>query len=252
MKGEIIWNLCPDCKKRRKHEVIEEVSKIRDNYLNDEQDEYGYIDNENAQECEVFQIVECRGCETVSYRQFIIKKDGTLSDEKIYPIRDLSNIEIRDFGPKIPHKIKVLYFEVIQTFNSKLGVLCAAGIRAIIEGICNEKKINGGSVIKYDKKTNMPKVNEDGSIKIEYSSNLDGKIEGLAEHGFITKNYAATLHNLRFLGNQAVHQLDKPSEDNLKLAIDIVEHTLKSIYEIEEKALQLNLSNIEPLESESL
>ncbi|CAH8239910.1 hypothetical protein VAEU17_810001 [Vibrio aestuarianus] len=32
------------------------------------------------------------------------------------------------------------------------------------------------------------------------------------------------------MGNKAVHELDMPSLDELKIAIDIVEHTLENIY----------------------
>ena len=249
MKGSLSWELCPECKKRTKHEVVEVVIKeLPDNGYetsDEESTNFAFISKEES----IYQIIECRGCGTISYRQFKLStpSEGAIqkTEEKIYPVRDTSNIDFKDFGPKIPEKIKVLYREVINTFNNKLGVLCAAGIRAVIEGICNEKEVGGGNVIRYNKSTGEPKTDEVGNVKKEYSSNLDGKIEGLAEQGYITKNYAKTLHNLRFLGNQAVHQLDKPKEENLKLAIDIVEHTLSSIYEIEIKAQKLAQKEME-------
>lgn len=153
---------------------------------------------------------------------------------KIYPEKAIGDLELKDFGIKIPPKIKNLYEEVIWTYNNKMGVLCAAGIRAVLEGICNEKNIEGGKVQKYE--FGKPVLSHDGIPLLVNSSQLNGKIEGLAEHNFITKSYAQILHNLRFLGNQAVHQLDRPSDEHLKLAIDIIEHTLTSIYAIEVKA----------------
>lgn len=243
MKNTIVWELCPDCRKRTKHEIKEVVVKdIEENDYteSDEIGEYTFYSKEEA----IFQIIECRGCESISYRQFRLStsSDGIPQkwDEKLFPMRDTNSIDFKDFGPKIPEKIKVLYREVILTFNNKLGVLCAAGIRAVVEGICNEKNIDGGNVIRYDKVTKQPKKDTSGNIKLEMSKNLDGKIEGLAEKGYITKNYARTLHDLRFLGNQAVHQLDRPNDLNLKLAIEIIEHTLSSIYEIEVKAQKLS------------
>jgi hypothetical protein len=38
------------------------------------------------------------------------------------------------------------------------------------------------------------------------------------------------------MGNDAIHELSRPSEDDLHVAIEIVEHTLESLYEIPEKA----------------
>lgn len=243
MKKEIIWELCPKCKRRNKHEIIEAVTRETVDHENNEFDVISESYGNSYRETSIFQIIECRGCGTISYKQFKISttNDGgpIKSDEKLYPMRDITSIDFKDFGPKIPEKIKVLYREVILSFNNKLGVLCAAGIRAIIEGICNEKNIEGGNINRKDKGTGLPKTDPEGNLKLEYSKNLDGKIEGLSEKGYITKNYASTLHDLRFLGNKAVHQLDKPNDEFLKLAIDIVEHTLSSIYEIEIKAQKL-------------
>lgn len=54
-----------------------------------------------------------------------------------------------------------------------------------------------------------------------------------------TETSADTLHEHRYLGNDAVHQLARPSADELRLAIEIVEHTLDQLYELPEKAEEL-------------
>ena len=43
----------------------------------------------------------------------------------------------------------------------------------------------------------------------------------------------------RYLGNEAVHEFAMPSRDELKLAIEIIEHVLDQLYVIPEKALEL-------------
>jgi hypothetical protein len=54
---------------------------------------------------------------------------------------------------------------------------------------------------------------------------------------FSEEEYPADiLHELRFLGNEAVHQLDRPSTKELTLAIDIIHHILDALYEIPKKA----------------
>jgi len=65
---------------------------------------------------------------------------------------------------------------------------------------------------------------------------LEGKISGLHDKGVLTKKHADILHNLRFLGNEAVHELDQPSTNELALALDIIHHILDALYEIPEKA----------------
>lgn len=68
-----------------------------------------------------------------------------------------------------------------------------------------------------------------------------GKISGLSEKGILTKKNSEILHEHRYLGNEAVHELSQPSEEEVKLAIEIIEHTLESLYEISEKAEELRM-----------
>jgi hypothetical protein len=238
MKDDRLKILCPDCKKKTNHVVTCEYY-IKDGiWKNDDgsimQEDTGEDGQRYFSEDKCYQIVECQGCNEVSYRQFKVSETG-ISSEIFYPLREYRFREAKSFGSGFPGKIQRLYKEVILTFNSRLEVLCAAGIRAIIEGVCNEKSVDGGYVKRYDKGTGQPKKDESGEIKLERSTNLDGKIEGLVEKGILSSQNAGSLHQLRFLGNDAVHQLEKPSEDELRLAIDIIENTLESVYEISRK-----------------
>ena len=56
----------------------------------------------------------------------------------------------------------------------------------------------------------------------------------------LTQPSAQTLHEHRYLGNSAVHELARPSTDELKLAVEIVEHVLEQLYELPEKAAELH------------
>jgi hypothetical protein len=108
--------------------------------------------------------------------------------------------------------------------------MCAAGLRAIVEGICVEAGVKDGPVV----------VNATGGgTKIVRKKNLEGKISGLNEKGIIAKNYCEILHEHRYMGNEAVHELAMPSREELQLAISIVEHTLDSVFEIPLKASTL-------------
>ncbi|MBN8685004.1 MAG: DUF4145 domain-containing protein [Chitinophagales bacterium] len=230
---------CIKCKGSTNHKVVQ--THVQQVYPWSTSDSYDYNDSSSYYEECHYQIMVCQGCDTVSYREYTVVYSGSdsqMKDEKFYPVIDINERQLKFTKTDIPKKIFNLYKEVIDTYNRKLKVLCSAGIRAIIEGICNDRGVNFGSVIEYDKK-GVPKLDLDGVIKRKKSSNLDGKIEGLVELGLLLKPNANSLHELRFLGNEAVHQLEKPSEEELKLAIEIIENTLESIYVIKHKGEKL-------------
>jgi len=127
-----------------------------------------------------------------------------------------------------PQNIRTIYRETIDALNSGSLILCSGGIRAIVEGVCNDKGITKGTVIN-------------GAGKSIVSKNLNGKIEGLHTAGYLTPENAAILHELRFLGNEALHSLSAPSHEELKIAINIVEQTLDNIYELQHKARMLKI-----------
>jgi hypothetical protein len=121
-----------------------------------------------------------------------------------------------DLAPKLYSKLKstltTLYKEAITCYNQKSPILCAAGLRALLEGICHDKKIKG--------------------------KNLKAKIEGLKSI-LPNKNIIRNLHHLRFMGNEAVHELAAPKRTELTLAISLIEDLLNFLYELDYKASQL-------------
>lgn len=85
----------------------------------------------------------------------------------------------------------------------------------------------------------MERTNADGQTSSKREKNLEGQINGLHEKGLLTKIGSETLHAHRFLGNEALHELSRPSARELKLAISIIEQTLEQIYEVPQQALAL-------------
>ncbi len=84
--------------------------------------------------------------------------------------------------------------------------------------MCAELKVEDGPV-------------KNGAVEVR-KSNLEGKINGLHERNVLTLTSATALHEHRFLGNEALHELSQPSPDELRLAIEIIEHTFKSVFEM--------------------
>jgi uncharacterized protein DUF4145 len=149
--------------------------------------------------------------------------------ERLYPKRDRNTFKAKELQ-NVPTTLRRIYGEVIECFNNECLTLSAAGLRALVEGVCAHQSVVDGPVTI---------ITKGGGTQVLRRETLEAKTFGLHEKGILTKSSAETLHEHRYLGNDAVHELMRPSADELKLAIEIVEHTLEALYEIPEKALEL-------------
>jgi len=175
-------------------------------------------------------ILKCAGCESVTFME-----KSTFSEDynpqtgaldsfiRYYPERDEHALPVKPFN-NVPKKLRRIYREVIDAFNRDIHMLCAGGLRGLVEGICADRKVKRGPVQDHQ------------SGKVNQKKDLEGKINGLVGKGFVTKRHATILHKHRFLGNEALHELEAPTRDSLTAAIEIVEHTLENIYELRHTA----------------
>ena len=228
-KGEVGQTPCGKCNIETNHVVLTSIETDGRVML---QSKYGE-DRDLIDWRENFQIIKCQGCDSISFRHFNWNSEDYCEDYsytvRIYPHRDLSSLKKKDFWG-VPNNLRHIYKEVIDSFNNNCFILCAAGIRALVEGICANKSI---------KHIEVEQTKKDGTIKKIKKSDLEGKIMGLHQKGFLTENNANILHEHRYLGNDAVHELAMPSTTELRLAIEIVESTLEQLYELPEKHLEL-------------
>lgn len=213
---------CKECKQDTEHKVVKKY-------------EYEYTP-ENTPKMQIdfvrvsWMILQCKGCKDITAREsWRTSEDWPEETVILYPKRGQDDLTIKSFY-NVPEDLEEIYEEIINCYNNKIYVLCAAGLRGIIEGICAKKNIKSGNVVKKD---------NNGSQKTKREKTLEGKIEGLHEKGFLTKEHSEILHEHRSLGNEAVHELGKPSKKELELAIQIIEHTLENIYELKGKADKL-------------
>lgn len=225
-KGTIRQVLCLECKRSTRHLVTVSLDKDGSAWNRHEGWDVSWSEH--------YQILECQGCSTVSFRHAswfsenqAPGEDGTI--ERLYPLRKESSLIARPFQ-NVPTALRRIYSESVDCFNSESNTLCAAGLRALVEGICSEQGIADGPVEVQEK---------GGGTKIVRRGDLSGRIAGLHERGLLTKASADTLHEHRYLGNSAVHELARPADMELKLAVEILEHTLDALYEMPEKAAQL-------------
>lgn len=214
--GKVEEILCPECKQRTKHTIR---GTYHTEWSNDEHDMWGDSHHD---------LMSCNGCDTVTYRRTSWSTEDDTSSS-YYPPRGSQTAarEPKDYS-YLPFgsPLESVYRQTVTAYNQQLVTLVGAGVRLLIEGICNDRGIKDGEV-------------EDKNGKKHRRSTLEGRINGMVEQGFLSTSQAPTLHEIRFLGNDAAHQLDLPGPTILEAALDIVEHILDQVYEQPQKAKKL-------------
>ena len=161
-----------------------------------------------------YQIIECLGCETISFLSIYgnsemfdydeaIGEGAHFTEDNIYPpyLEEGKEIEHLYYLPK---NIQLIYQETILAFKLKSYILTAGGFRAIIEALCNHLKIK--------------------------NKNLLERIDLLNAGGFLTLKESRRLHSIRFLGNDALHQIETPKKEHLLILLDIINHLLENLF----------------------
>lgn len=166
-----------------------------------------------------FRLMTCDGCDNATLEQYFIYDvtdlEANWTAELVYfPFREEWQVEGKHFT-QLPPVLDHIYGETVSAFNNNLTVLCALGIRSLLEGICSDKNIPG--------------------------SNLGESVSNMV--CILPKNIVMNLHSMRFLGNEAAHELTAPSIADLRMAIEICEDLLDYLYELDYKAEQLARSH---------
>jgi hypothetical protein len=143
----------------------------------------------------------------VSYRGDQPNGDNQVYESIYHPKRTSSSRPSKHFV-NLPEKLNTLYSEVVKSNNEELHLLCAAGLRSLLEGVCAGKGIRG--------------------------ANLEEKIEGMKS--LLPESIVKNLHEFRFMGNSAVHELEAPNSFELSTALDVIEDILNFFYALDYKA----------------
>jgi hypothetical protein len=164
-----------------------------------------------------YKLWVCAGCETGvleisegdSESYF---PDGTPEIRTTYFPKRMHEGLIPKTFRKLGSTLEKIYSETIECFNDGSLILATAGLRALLEGVCEGKKITG-----RDLKT---KIN---NLRTLLPNN----------------NIVDALHHFRFTGNEALHKLKAPKAESVKLAIEVMEDLLNYLYEMEYKVVRL-------------
>ncbi|HDZ9249098.1 TPA: DUF4145 domain-containing protein [Vibrio cholerae] len=205
--------ICNECSRETSHKIIASYHESG----SDECDGNNYMTwNERNQ------IIQCLGCETVSFRvEFDHSEDTDYSPEhdllipnvreKYFPTRTHQLREINTY--LLPIDVQRIYEETASAISHGFFILAGIGIRALIEAVCKEKNAGG--------------------------RNLYEKIDSLHKMSVVTKEGSDTLQKLRGLGNEAAHEVKPQSEEQLYTAMQIIDHMLEGTYIIPKQVLQI-------------
>ncbi|UBU95283.1 DUF4145 domain-containing protein [Edwardsiella tarda] len=193
---------CHVCKTITNHKKLVEVNLISTLHADDEyHNSISYYKDVG--------IFQCQGC-----MDYLLKVETCNSDSIDYDTYE-PDVSV-DFYPKrnqlspfeythlLPAALRDIYDETISAINSECLTIAGIGIRGLIETICNEEGVKGRT--------------------------LEEKINTLFNDGKISADSKVILHSLRTLYNKSAHESFKPSLEQLKLSLDIMELLMKQIY----------------------
>ena len=205
MSDTIFQNPCIRCKLDTNHIVHSEHLSQGD------PDGYHYV--------EKHQIVKCNGCDTLSFRKVFIDYENAWQYEdefeapteiETYPQLRIANID----EVYLPDIVGSIYSETCNAYSQGSLTLAGIGFRTTIEAICNDQNIPGNQ--------------------------LSNRITNLATRGLISKKDSIRLHSIRFLGNDAAHDIKKPRKNHLEAALIIVEHLITTVYILDHETSHLD------------
>lgn len=189
---------CRNCKEHRQHDILHAEDVARD--------EYYHLKTS-------YRMVKCRGCLTIGFRIDLHDYEQGYPDEQGGWIHDTKTTVfpkciIGHHSPPgdwhIPSVVRKIYLQSLSAIQEEARILAGLGLRGVIEAVCHDLEIGG--------------------------SNLEKKISNLASQGMIAKKDAERLHAIRFLGNDAAHDIKQPELSQLLIALRIVKHLLNTVY----------------------
>ena len=199
--------LCAQCRKLTNHIVLQT------------HDTSGSMEDGDIRWWDSHQIIQCAGCDDISFRRISTCTEdfdpysGDLTEnETLYPERTRGRTPMEGYED-FPHKTRRVYVETLKALSSGMPLLAAIGLRAVIESICLEQKTKSKTLAKG--------------------------IDELAANGLLSQKQAEFLHNHRFMGNVAAHEIEAPKPEHLIAALEIAETLLKTIYILPEIAEQI-------------
>ncbi|MBV9999368.1 MAG: DUF4145 domain-containing protein [Verrucomicrobia bacterium] len=197
MNDNSILVRCKSCRRDTRHLLVADAEQICD-------------DERGGRRRVVYQLIRCKGCETLSCREVRTTVDqtganGAPDEVTLYPPRAAGH-EWLEHIRHLPGPVERVYREILGAMNAGLPLLATIGLRTLIEAVCYDARAKG--------------------------KNLESLIDSLADLGVLSKAQATTLYSPRLVGNPTTHQITAPESTELTAALRIAEAILETLYVI--------------------
>lgn len=201
---------CRSCSKQTNHEVLFETTHGADSSF--------------YNELHTWQVLKCLGCDVIGFRYRLDDFDdvtelpGGKTKHAVSHTRfphAVAGHHPLDFQHVVPGLIRKVYRQSLAAYAADASILAGIGLRATIEAVCTHLAVTGAS--------------------------LEKRIDALAKGGHISTTDKRRLHAIRFMGNDAAHEVREPRAHELKVALEIVEHLIKSVFILEQRAQNLDV-----------
>jgi hypothetical protein len=215
MNDNSILVRCRSCRRDTRHSLVADAEHVCE-------------DERGGRERFIYQLIRCKGCETLSCREIRTTSDQT--DEKgtapyevtLYPPRAAGH-EWLEHIRHLPGPVERVYREILGAMNAGLPLLATIGLRTLIEAVCHNARAKG--------------------------KNLESLIDSLADLGVLSKAQATTLYSPRLVGNPTTHQITAPESPELNAALRITETILETLYVIPRLKQDLQTGRLGPMPS---
>jgi hypothetical protein len=149
------------------------------------------------------EILQCRTCGTLSFRRRFGDCSGTC-DWAVYPER----VDPEEISGNLPETVDRILRETLRAIDTQLFMLAAAGMRGIVEAICQQYNCTGPDL--------QHKISKLKTLK----------------NGPLSPAEANSLQPIRIFGNKALHNMRRPTAVEIALAMRVVQHVLKTLYDL--------------------
>lgn len=200
-KGKTLKATCERCSRETNHRVLKSVET------------YESSEDYDIHEGGSFQIIECAGCGWISFRQMWWSSEvrEQVDDLEGPPIENFLLFPPRRKGIRwlehehyLPPTIRQLYKEKMYALTNDQPILTGIAIRALVEAVCSHY----GATAR----------------------GLKARVEELAAKGKLSEDQKQSLHGCRCLGNDAAHEANVPTDEELEIANDIADGLLKAAF----------------------
>jgi hypothetical protein len=209
--NKIVKVKCPECGGGFKNHVV--LCEHNDEWVDEENRENGAT---------TYQVCKCQGCDAVRFRvdawdtynidPYTGEAESTIT---VYPefVANKREPAITESLTDVAPQVDRIYRETVAALNAGTLILAGAGLRAIVEAICQKENSKGGD--------------------------LQQKIDGLVKQGKLAQRQADLLHEERYLGNFAIHEVEPPSQSEIEDGLVIVEAMLTTLYVVPQRGARL-------------